>query len=236
MVRDETVPTIVFLPGALLTAGSIRYNTHPVVAIDYAKLCENEPFTIARAVAHVAREIGEIEGPIVLIGHSLGGIIAQVLAGKFPEKIERLILVETTFGAATGVLAKIAVPIVSTIVSITPWGMMRNSIIGAHGRFSPVTKAYLEGVFLRAKTPRQYRAIIGAALSYSGREALADIKCKTLILVGGLNRQTHGQAHYMAKHIENAKMMIVPKAGHMVLLDNGGAVAREIDAFLETKD
>ncbi len=34
------------------------------------------------------------DGPITLLGHSLGGAVGTLFAGAFPEKIERLILVE----------------------------------------------------------------------------------------------------------------------------------------------
>jgi uncharacterized protein len=56
----------------------------------------NEPafasLTITRMLAQVDRELAALDGPAAVIGSSLGGAVAVLAAGQWPERIERLVL------------------------------------------------------------------------------------------------------------------------------------------------
>jgi pimeloyl-ACP methyl ester carboxylesterase len=57
----------------------------------------NEPdfpsLTMTRMIDQLGREIGRVEsGPIALIGSSLGGVVALHAAARFPDRIDRLVL------------------------------------------------------------------------------------------------------------------------------------------------
>lgn len=61
----------------------------------------------ARDAVAVSDEIGAVlgrlglTGPVVLVGHSLGGIYAQVFARRFPDRVAGLVLVDTTVPGQT---------------------------------------------------------------------------------------------------------------------------------------
>lgn len=55
-----------------------------------------EPFSLDRATLALDRSLAELpDGPVILVGHSLGGLIAAREAIARPERIRGLVLVET---------------------------------------------------------------------------------------------------------------------------------------------
>jgi uncharacterized protein len=68
----------------------------------------NEPdfstLTIARMVDQVGQAIGELSGPVALIGSSLGAFVAVQVALRHPERISHMILLAPAldFGPSTG--------------------------------------------------------------------------------------------------------------------------------------
>lgn len=55
------------------------------------------PSFYARAVDALCEELAL--GRVVLVGNSLGGLVAAIVAGRFPERVERLVLVAAVGGA-----------------------------------------------------------------------------------------------------------------------------------------
>ena len=45
---------------------------------------------------HLLLEKTGIEGPYVLVGRSLGGLIARIFAGRYPEEVVGMVLVSAT--------------------------------------------------------------------------------------------------------------------------------------------
>lgn len=61
------------------------------------------PFGVGRALEDVAALIRELGiAPVILIGHSLGGIIALALNGRYPELVLAVVTIDSPINAETG--------------------------------------------------------------------------------------------------------------------------------------
>jgi pimeloyl-ACP methyl ester carboxylesterase len=102
-------PTVVFVsgigePGKNWNAVLERI-TEPVTAVTYDRAgvgssgpCPNpgdaRPYSFfANQVSELLQAV-DLDGPIVLVGHSFGCLVARVFAGRWPERIRGLVLVE----------------------------------------------------------------------------------------------------------------------------------------------
>lgn len=107
-VKNEDTPTI-FLHGWMDNANSFlpvasNFTDKPVYLIDllgHGKSSHlNRPYsldTYCHSLLHVIDELASIHKSekVNLVGHSLGGVIASLVASSFPEKVSSLILVES---------------------------------------------------------------------------------------------------------------------------------------------
>src|SRR4029079_18052652 len=76
---------------------------HECIAVDVPGFGDappiDEPVTVARLAAALD---DEARGPVVIIGHSLGGMIAQELALLAPDRVRGLVLCNTIPGVTDG--------------------------------------------------------------------------------------------------------------------------------------
>ncbi|MFK7882182.1 alpha/beta fold hydrolase [Roseobacter sp.] len=163
----------------------------------------------------------------VLIGHSLGGMVALELAARMQDQIKALVLIET-------------VPTLRDRLS----GQISASIAAGVFRSIPTSWfAWLPGLGqcqetrteLRRQMARTDRMRIAAALEaaayYDGRPYLPHINVPTLVIVGKKDTATHHGAKLIAERINEAEFLKLP-GGHMLHTDNPVQLKRSIEAFL----
>lgn len=166
----------------------------------------------------------------ILVGHSLGGMVALELAARPASDVAALILVESvptirsTFSGRLS--ARLAGPMIR---ALRPAGLAWLSGLGQR----PATRAHLRAELSRQSTA-SLRAAIEAAGAYDGRPALSRIDAPTLVIVGRANRSTHAGARETAWSIPGAEFVMLD-GGHMLHIDNGLSLRRTIDAFLNRR-
>jgi pimeloyl-ACP methyl ester carboxylesterase len=126
--EDEASIPVVLLHGLLSTADLTWFSvfdelarTHRVVAPDLAAHGSSPvelPFRLTRVVEAIARLIeDEIGGPVLIVGFSMGGVVAQLLWRRHPKLVAGLVLCSTAsdFRPADP-LARLAVEPVKRVV------------------------------------------------------------------------------------------------------------------------
>ncbi len=170
----------------------------------------------------------------MLCGHSLGGMVAQALAIKYPHLVSRLILGETSFGVKSNPVEAFFTALSTSVLKHV--SVEKQSVMYANqlGRQSNETKDYIISEIIKYQSNHEnFNRIWGATVSYDGKAKLASISCPALIVVGENNIQTHGQAVVMKSLIEDCELVYVKNAGHMVNMDNPDGFNRAVSEFIE---
>lgn len=172
-------------------------------------------------------------------GLSMGGFVAMRMAIHHPERVQSLILLETSAQAEPA--------------ENVPRYRMLNGIVrlfGAGAVRGPVMKIMFGKPFLqdehrtdlRQKWARELtankRSITRAVKGVIDREAvspeqLAAITCSTLIVVGEEDVATvPAKSEYMAEHIPGSQLLRIPRAGHTSTVEEPALINQAIDDFL----
>ena len=164
--------------------------------------------------------------PFVLAGHSMGGAIALEFALRYPARLAGLILVGT--GAKLRVAPEILVGIQDdfqgTTELLAQW---------AHSEHVDPNLLRLYTRRLREVDPQTLRADFLACDAFDRRVDVSRISLPTLILCGDADRMTPVKySQSLHEQIAGSQLIVVPRAGHMVMLEQPAAVAEAVAYFL----
>ncbi len=162
----------------------------------------------------------------VLAGHSMGGAIAQELALTFPHRLRGLILV------ATGARLKVHPQILQGLER-TPEATARLLAEWAYGERPPHN---LLRLYVRRLLEIPPEVTLGDFLACDAWDRMDDIhriEVPTLIVAGEADKLTPPKyARYLQERIPCSQLVLVPKAGHMVMLEAPTVVAHAISDFI----
>lgn len=165
----------------------------------------------------------------VFMGHSMGGAIAQTLALEASERVLGLVLV------GTGARLRVAPAILEGTASEATFPQAVQTIVD--WAFSPSTDARMVDIAARRWAEVRPSVLHGDFLACDRFDViprLKDIMAPTLVVCGEDDRLTPLRyAQFLAEHIPHARLVTVPRAGHMVMLEQPQAVAQAVEAFLE---
>ena len=180
------------------------------------------------AYADVVRGFAEALGlvPFVLAGHSMGGAIALEFALRYPARLAGLILVGTgaKLRVAPEILTGILADFAGTAELMAQW---------AHGEHVEPNLLRLYIRRLREVSPRVIYDDFTACDAFDRRADVNRIALPTLILCGEADRMTPVKfSQFLHEQITGSQLVIVPGAGHMVMLEQPAAVAEAVARFL----
>jgi pimeloyl-ACP methyl ester carboxylesterase len=170
------------------------------------------------AYAEAAREFADALAlpAFVLVGHSMGGAIALEFALRYPGRLAGLILV------STGARLPIAPEILHGVVNDFP-GTVSLLADRAHGDLVDPNLDRIYRRRLREVAPAILHADFVACDAFDRRADLAAIACPALVICGAADRMTPVEhSRFLADQIPGAELLIVPAAGHMVMLEPAG--------------
>jgi pimeloyl-ACP methyl ester carboxylesterase len=163
----------------------------------------------------------------VLVGHSMGGAISQMIALAHPERVAGLALIGTgaRLRVAPAILEGILSDFESTINLITQWAWAADA---------PQELTRLGRQTMAETPPQVLHGDFAACDAFDVRERLGEIGAPTLVIAGSADRLTpHKLGAYLAEHIPNARLVTVAGGGHMMALEQPGLVARALAGFIE---
>lgn len=180
----------------------------------------------------------------VLLGHSMGGMVAQVAALSCSDRLDGLVLMDTCPGPVEG-LDPAQVEAAAAFVRQHGIDALADALAGRSGPLeTPAHRRLVEerpdyASFnerkLRTSSPAMYAAMAVALVHQADRlPALAELPASlaTLVLVGDQDRPFTGPSRRMADAIRGATLAVVPDAGHSPQFENPVAWWAELSAFL----
>lgn len=163
----------------------------------------------------------------VVIGHSMGGMVALELAARWRDRIGALVMIEAVPTIRDRLSGRINAAIARSIFArIPPAWLSRLAGIGQ----TEATAAELRRQ-LRQTDRGRVAAALEAASLYDGRPHLAGVAVPSLVIIGRRDRATHRGATLMADTIPGAELTMLD-GGHMLHTDTPGAVLETIEGFL----
>lgn len=199
--------------------------------------------TFADDVLGVADRLGWDR--FVLLGHSMGGMVAQLIALSSPERLRGLVLMNTGHGPVRSVSQVTA----AWGRSVVEAGGMRALLAGFKdaGDFGPPAHLRLlaerpeYGEFndrkLLACSPDMWLAMADELVTQEDRlAALVEVPVPTLVLVGEQDEAFLGPSKVMADAMPNARLVVLADAGHAPQFEQPEAWWRALAAFLEEID
>ena len=190
---------------------------------------------MARAVAAAMQALGL--APAAVVGHSMGGMVAQALAALVPERLRALVLACTSpaFGKPDGDWQARFVR--ERLAPLDAGGGM--AALAAQlvpGMVAPGTPpaAVAEAQAVMARVPEAtYRAVLAAIVAFDRRADLPAIGVPTLCLAGAHDRTAPPEVmRRMAERIPGAAYAELAGAGHVANVEQPQAFNDALVAFL----
>jgi pimeloyl-ACP methyl ester carboxylesterase len=185
-----------------------------------------------------------VERPAVICGVSMGGYVAQHVAARHADRVASLVLVDTKLEADTPEARSARVDLAGKVgrlgQSILADAMIPRLLAAARSDADAAALARRaeNDSLLRAMIEQQRVPTIQGALTALGdrpdmTEAMRHVRVPTLLVVGAEDQITPPECLEAAEDImPNAKLLIVPAAGHLVPLEAPEIFNRALLEFL----
>lgn len=191
--------------------------------------------------AEALRDRLEAEGipRIDLVGHSIGGMLAQEFALRFPERVRALVLYATTpaFGGRDPAFAEAFLQ--ERLAPLEAGQDMRAlAEAGIPPALRPGTPAALarEAVEAMAAVPEAaYRATVRALTTFNRRDEIRRIAAPTLLLAGEHDPLAPPRTmERMRDAIRGARLAVLPGCGHFAHLEDPAGFNAALRGFLRS--
>jgi 3-oxoadipate enol-lactonase len=179
-----------------------------------------------------------------LLGHSMGGMVARRVVLAHPQRVEALVLMDTSPGPVPGIDGELL-----EMGAVIALGEGMGELKRIMDAFQPLgTPAYERMVAERPDyvefNDRKWETLSAVMWAALGREirdqpdqlaALAAVGCPTLIIVGEQDLPFLGVSRDMAETITGAELAVIPDAGHSPQFENPTAWLGVLEGFLDAQ-
>ena len=182
-------------------------------------------------------------GEFVLLGHSMGGMVAQAAALRDPSRLAGLVLMDTTHGPLEGIdtselelgLSIVREHGMETLLELmnAREGVLETPAAARVRTERPGWEEFERRKFL-ASSPAMWAAMTSRMASQTDRlDALSTLSIPVLVIVGEQDRPFLAASERMAKAIPGARLVVIPDAGHSPQFENTEPWWDALASFLE---
>jgi pimeloyl-ACP methyl ester carboxylesterase len=192
--------------------------------------------SINRFTTPIIALLDRVEIPrLTIVGISMGGTMALQIALDHPERVSRLVLVNT-FAHLNITSPRLLPYLIMRFVLVHTLGLPSQAKAVAKRLFpypdqEVLRQALIEQVNMAE--PRAYRAAMRALARFDVRKRLREIQCNALVITGERDTtvplETQSQ---MAQGISGARQVVIPAAGHGVTVEKPDAFNQILVEFL----
>ena len=196
------------------------------------------PPTMERMVEAVAGLITGLSAPrVVLVGHSMGGMVAQELVARAAAGVHGLVLSCTSaaFGKSDGewqarFVAERLAPLDAGLGMPGMAAKLVPGLVAPHA----TQRARESALAVMARVPEaSYRTALAAIAAFDRRSDLARIKLPTLMLAGELDRTAPPAVmQRMSERVAGSEYVCLSGAGHIANVEAPAAFNAALLAFL----
>jgi pimeloyl-ACP methyl ester carboxylesterase len=187
-------------------------------------------------------------GSAAVVGNSMGGFIGIELAIRFPERVERMVLVSAAglsieylrneralalLGVAENRLAAYSGWVASRSEALARRPGARRLIFGIVAHRPERLPGPLVAEQVRGSGKPGFLPALDALTDYPIRDRLGEIACPTLIVWGVEDKLVPARdADEFARLIPNSRKVVWPETGHVAMLERPAAFNALLEAFL----
>ena len=170
------------------------------------------------SLADCARDVVDILAAndiekVPIVGVSMGGLIAQQLACDFPDKVEKLVVVDS-FSGVRGSTAKFNAAMASFLLKVLPGSLQTRMLTSTYSRMGhPEVAFYFEEQMgkVNGRSLQHMRSVVN---DFDILDRLPAVTTPTLVLVGdGFGKAAINMAQETANAIPNAQFDILSGGG-----------------------
>jgi 3-oxoadipate enol-lactonase len=236
--REAWGDTISGTGAALAEAG------YRAIAVDmpgYGDSATIAPYDMAGLAAAVVALIDDLRpGRCALVGHSMGGMVAQEVMASAPQRVQALVLSGTSpaFGRVDGAwqaefLAQRLAPLDAGrgMAALAP-----GLVLGMASPLAPHDAVARAAVLMSAIPEATYRRALQALAGFDRRESLHDLHLPVLCLAGAHDRNAPAAVmQQMAARMADAEFVVLPGVGHLANMEAPAAFNRALIEFLRRR-
>ena len=166
---------------------------------------------------------------IIIVGHSQGGLVGIDFASRYPELIEKIVLVANSY----------KMPVNQDLIDFAEAGDEKAVLLMMKWGYEG-SKAFIGGnpvkkIVNSARDIREVLAVdLNACNNYkNGENAIKKINCPTLCILGDLDKMVPVKVGLkMSEQITNSETKIISDCGHMIIFEKAFEMRKLVKEFI----